>query len=40
MALQIAFVDTRLADWQMLVGRLDSSIEVILLDAERDGVRI
>jgi len=38
MALQIAFVDTRLADWQMLVGGLDSSIEVILLDAERDGV--
>src|SRR3990172_470031 len=38
MPLQIAFVDTRLSDWQMLVAGLDPSVEVILLDAERDGV--
>jgi len=38
MSVQIAFVDTRLADWQMLAAGLDPSVEVILLDPEEDGV--
>ena len=38
MALQIAFVDARLADWQMLVAGMDPGVDVILLDTEHDGV--
>ena len=39
MASQVAFVDTRLIDWQVLVDELDPAIEVVLLDPERDGVQ-
>ena len=38
MSVQIAFVDTRLADWQLLVAGLDPGVEVVLLDPERDGI--
>ena len=35
---QIAFVDTRLADWQTLISGLDPAVEVILLDPQADGL--
>ena len=38
MSVQIAFVDTRLADWQLLVAGLDPGVEVFLLDPLRDGM--
>ena len=36
MASQVAFVDTRLIDWQVLVDELDPAIEVVLLDPAYD----
>ena len=38
MALQIAFIDTRLADWRVLTAALDPGVEVILLDPNQDGL--
>jgi len=38
MALQFAFIDTRLADRRMLAAALDPGVEVILLDPNQHGL--
>jgi uncharacterized protein DUF4347 len=38
MAQQIAFVDTRLSDWQILVTGVEPDTAVVLLDPLTDGL--